>query len=384
MSSFTVRVGGVWLHQITPYGEVKFSHAKHGPLAASWKMALRQGDLHPALMPGVTVEIFWCGARVWRGVLEEPNRDTWECTAIGFHDHFKSIAALQWQKHGVNWEPTDLALGFLNAYDTARWANGNAPYENPPGIVRDFDFDVDGTAPGGPSQLDGSPFPVDGRLTLRDTLDVWMRWSGKRWVVDHNGLLHVPPAPTEPTVALTPDVPGVGLTLENYYSATYVKYLHHFESDGGVQVPIYAVAYATSPDAERWGPRERSLYLDNDGKQVSEAAAQQIADALQAEAVAAPTESVEVVDGQVMNMHGTPIPLPLLKANTIVRHFGVLDVQGARDVHTRTVDNVEYDTTTGVATLTPRYRAARTFEQVIGDFIRKPSTDPFTFDSAAS
>src|SRR5690606_21095033 len=115
-----------------------------------------------------------------------------------------------------------------------------------------------------------------------------------------------------PTIAFTPDVPGVGLTLENYYSLTAVKYIHHFETTEGGRVPIYGVAYAVSEDADRWGPRERSLYLDNDGEEVPAAAAQAIADTLQAEAVAAPVESVEVVDGQVMNMHGTPIPLPLL------------------------------------------------------------------------
>lgn len=397
---YTIRVGGVWLQQLSPIGDLKYSWGENGPLAASWAMALPIGFLHPALTQGKTVEVFYCGLRVWRGVLEEPDRDNWTCGAVGTSEFLSNVANLSWD---LDDNPE---LG-NSVYDGARYATGEGTPPPASGLTRGFDFFVDYTVPGGPVELDPTPVPEYG-LNLRAALDEFTTRTGKRWMVDADGLLRVPVEPTTPSLALTPNVPGVGLTLENYYSATFLRYLHH-TLDGGVggggedggggsglpggeegdpeedeeaALKIYDTVWAVSPDAWRWGPRERTVDYDPE-KQTPTAMAQAIVDALQAEATAAPTESVTLTDGQLISLGGTRVPLPLLQTGVMVRHYGVLDVPGARNVHEWVINHVEIDTVAGTATLTPRHVAPRTLAQIVQSISGAPNPR-FASDSDAA
>lgn len=373
--SFTIRLKrGAYVHQLSEMGGLRYSWGEHGPLEASWSMRLPRGFLHPALTQGVTVEIFYSNSPVWYGHLEEMDRDEWKVKAVGTADFLKNVASLT----GVG----EIALAANNIYENVKYATDpDNPLPWP--LVRGFDFSYDETLPGGDLQPDfgTSGAERNAGLSIRQALDSFQTRTGKRWMVDERGMLHVPPAPTEPTLALSPVVPDVGLSLENYYSATYLRYLDHYETDGGVTVPIYETVYAVSLDAHRWGPRERMEDYDLE-VQHTEANAQRVVDALQAEAIAAPTQGVQVTHGQVTNLNGTPISLPLLKTNVMVRHYGVLDVPGARNAHEWVINHFEMDTETMTATITPRHVTPRTLAQVIAS-VNAPPNPYFNFDSAA-
>jgi hypothetical protein len=369
--AWSVRVGGVWMYQLAPVGDLKYSWGENGPLAASWGMALPVGFLHPALVQGNTVEIFYGPRRVWRGVLEEPDRDEWKCTAIGTADFLVNVANLS----TYDLEGEDVPWLGNDAYNGARWAIGaSGTPALPAGLIRGFDFSVDQTVPGGSLEPDPTPILEYG-LNLRAAMDDFTARTGKRWMVDENGLLHVPVDPTTPTLALTPTVPGVGVTLENYYSATFLEY-------ASVGDPTTRTVYQVSPDARRWGPRERTVVHDHEVT-LSDAGAQAIVDALQAEAVAAPTKSVTLSDGQLINLGGTRVPLPMLKTNVMVTHFGVIDVPGARNVHQWVIGHFEMDTVAGTAEVSPRHIAPRTLAQVVQS-INAPPVPRFTEDSDAA
>lgn len=386
--TYSIRFAGTtWNHELAPIANLKYKKGDHGLLAASWDMALPPGFMHPALTPGKRVEIFYCGAsRVGWGFMEEPDREEWKCTAVG--SEFLAYVALLTiggeQISGLF--PEHLVLGETDPYNGARYAvsQGAGPAVEDEALVaqvmRHFDFTVDGTIPGGPNAegSDADPalaYGVGGvYLDLKAALDANMAATGKRYVLDENGLLQIVEEPTTPTRALTPNVPGVGLSLDNWFSSTVMRYLHHKESGGTIALPdgttedvvlgIYWAAIAYSPDAWRWGERERTLAFDPE-HQISEAAAQAIVDALQAEAVPAATRGVTLHDGQVTNLGGTPIALPLLKTNEMNQHFGVLDVPGARNVREWVTGHLEMDTTTGAAAITPRNVAPRTLAQVV-------------------
>lgn len=351
---YTLRIGGTWAQQLAPVGDIKYSWGEHGPLAASWGMALPVGFLHPALVQGATVEIFYGGLRVWRGVLEEPDRDEWTCTARGTAEALTDVANLS----NVVGDPPVL---------------GNSTYDGAVrAIERGFDLSADGGLPGGPwGPVDPTPVPEYG-LFLRGQLDAFTAATGTRWAVDEHGLLHLPEEPTTPTWALTPTVPGVGVTLDNYYSATYMQYTHAVD-------PFIRTVASYSPHAWRWGPRERTLVHDPEVT-LSDFAAKLIVDLLQAESVAAPTVGVTLTDGQLITLGGTRVPLQMLRTGVMVRHYGVLDVPGARNVHEWIINHFEMDTTARTATVTPRHIAPRTLAQIVQSISGAP--DPrFVSDS---
>ena len=377
--TWTIRLGGrTWAHQISPVGDdIKYEWGEHGPLVASWGMALPAGFIHPMLVQGKRVEIFYSGSRVWYGFLEEPDRDNWKCTARGTSELFNDIANLSWD---AGFDPE---MG-NSIYNGARYAIGaEGTGDLPADVVRGFDFTVDGwTVPGSPNapDYDADMATPETGSTLRQALDDFTAWTGRRWAVDENGMLFIPTEPTTPTRALVPGVPGVGVTLENYYSATFLKYLDHFEGD----VPVYNTVWAVSPDAWRWGPRERTLEFDPE-IQITEGAAQLIVDTMQDESRAAPTLSVELSQGQFITLGGTPVALPLLKTGVMVAHYGVLDVPGARNVHEWVINHFAMDTKTGIATLAPRHIAPRTFAQVVQQFAGgEKRAKQFESDSAAA
>lgn len=354
--SYTIRSAGTWLQQLGPVGDLRYSWGENGCEAASWSMMLTAGFMHSAVFQGALVEVFYCGVRVWYGVMIEPDREAWTFTAKGIAETLNDVAAIGADPQG--------------GYQIGISSDATAA------IARGFMFSI---ATNVPDALDTDDYigQIEGN-TLRLQLDSYAAITGNFWMVDESGLLSIVLGPpTIPEWALTPGVPALGVTTENYYSRTYLQFHNAAVFVDGEYVKTTVYADAPNNQITRWGLRERAMEFDVDERYdpMDESVAQVFVDRVQAEAKASPTQGVQLVEGQVTTTGGTLTPLAFLRPWQMVRHFAVLDVPGARDPYEWVISKVDIDTVAQTANIQPRMVAPRTLAQIIESLSAPPTGD---------
>lgn len=334
----TVNVGGTWLHELGPVGDVKWSWSLPiGCKEASWRLALPRGYSHPVLRRGQIVTIYDAGLPVWSGVLIEPNVLDWSFTALGVGALFDRVAAVKLVSttYSASSDPQAVALA---------------------AIVRGWPFTVDTTTGGVPTgQLSAASDTANNLNTLSALLNEYTRRSGRRWIVDEYRRLTTLALPTVESWSLH-GVPGFQTVDDDYASLRFGRYV---STVGGTPpaptawgMVVAGLTTSGSPlndDALRWGPREALDDLTSAGALAS-GAAQTIENTILDDNRARPAYSspVEVSADQVTTPTGTPARLTMLRPGEMVQHYGVYDVDGrggVGDVLKWTIGETAYDST---------------------------------------
>lgn len=292
-----IRVNGVWLSNISAWGNLNWSHTADGGCKdASWQMDLPRTFSHPALVRGKVVEIFIGASRVWQGFLSEPDvDDDWTFNALG-------LSLL-----GKDYLCFDGSLNTTSKPDTAidQAISRGLPWRRPDSLSNTAFAAGDTTA---------------SLNYVGDLLDAWSESVSKRWGVDGDGIVYARADPTTPTWHLKGGAARFGLADDEYASDLYGRYI--------------ASAYATATVGDsvartKFGRREAAVDLTTMGLlTLGQATAQLNGILAKGKARLGYTNGLEASKWQLTTPGGTPAYLPFVTAGQLVRMFGVLDEQG--------------------------------------------------------
>ena len=229
-----VRVGGVCLHEIAPWGDLSYS--TRWPLGcheASWGMSFRVLARRNILRAGQVVEVFAGGTRIWLGSLAQPDWSTGEFKADGWYTYADGPAI-----------------------DTGGTATSRA------------DDAVAGAIADGIPWLGSSGIPVtpatassstDGVNAMSAILEDVATEAGMRWGVFADGMVTMAADPVAPTWQVAPGVIDLGYDDESFATILKVRYL-----DSGTST--YATITVTDAAALAiFGPVRETLDLTTYG-----------------------------------------------------------------------------------------------------------------------
>lgn len=187
--SIWIRVGGVPATEIAAHTPPTWETLADGGCgAASFAFNLSVRAQHQALVAGSLVEIMAGPVSLYRGLLTEPDRTTWEVQAFGLSSSLRDRLALDGDGNSTR----NLATAISRAV-TLGWRGTNPT-------------PVSGTAAGDTS---GNP------VKLGELLDNYAEQTGQRWGVDGFGRLYMRPDPTKPHWITSPGSVVFGVTDES-------------------------------------------------------------------------------------------------------------------------------------------------------------------------
>lgn len=219
MSSIWVRINGYPATEIAAHTPPSWElGADGGCLSASFAFALSRRSQHQALRPGSYVQILSGPIPVWTGLLQEPDRSTWECHATGLSSGLREYLALDGT--GASTRNFGLAIGEAALRG---WPGSNAA-------------SVVGTAAGDAA---GNPVSVG---TL---LDDYAEQTGQRWGVNGRGVLYMRPDPSGPTLHAAPGSTAFSPANENAPKRLAGRY-----SDGTSSLTAFAGSGAPEQDVD--------------------------------------------------------------------------------------------------------------------------------------
>lgn len=309
-----IRVGGIWLQSIGPWGElVRGSLADGGCGDATWSMNLPQKFAHPALRRGKIVEIKRGGQNTYKGVLAAPEvsvdestgEPTWNFTANGL----SSLAGSASTKNG--YLCLDGSFNATTVPDTAIDAaiGRGLPWQRP----SSFSTAAFGTA----DQITYSSYLGD----LLDAQSQAVIPTAKRWGVDENGNAYQAVDPTTPSWYMTPGSGRFGLADDQYASDVWVRYWN-----GSAFVTAHA---QDAVAAANYGTQEYPLDATGKGTltgtQATNLGAGLIA---KGKARLGWTNPLSPSRFQLTTAGGAPAPLWQVKGQQMVRLHGVINEQG--------------------------------------------------------
>lgn len=328
-TSEQVWVGTLPLATVGGIGGLKYSDAADGGCEqASWTMTLPPGSTHPSLVIGQAARVQVGPASVWCGNVTDIEREgsRWSFSAAGRQADLRDTLALT------------VALDTTSTPDTA--------------IAFAQSVGVDVTLP---ASLSAVPFAnADETIavnTVGDLLNAWSDSVSKRWGVDADARIFATADPTVPTLALAPGTVQVGLADEDYVSQLYGRF-----QSGPNQ---YVTAVATDPTATV--VRMQAVDLTPLGV-IDMTKANSILQGMLARSKGrySWTSAVTVTSKQLRTMGGEEVYLPWVKAQTMVRAYGVLQEQGPPLPYLDYVlGRVERDADADTLTLSPTNLAAR-------------------------
>jgi hypothetical protein len=339
VAEHNVRVGGVWLSSIAAWSGLTYSFRyPGGGWEASWDLAGISVDFHhQALERGNAVEVFLGADRIWKGVLNEPDRASWSCTAKGLGQ--LANAYIAFDGGGNTSSVPDTAV------DAA--ITRGLPWTRPASLSNTAEATASGT---------------DGVNYLDTLLDTWSQHNDNRWIVDQDGQLLSVADPTLPMWQMTPVSGVLGVADDQYASTVYARF-----RDSGA-AGAYTTTSSTDADAEtRWGRVELAVDITPLGP-ITSTRAGQFASKMVAKDTARPgwTNDLEPGPYELVNLGGVQAEFGLVQAGQMVRLNGVLD---PRIIETR-VDVVIAESTHYVddrrLVLRPMGRAERTLADVSG------------------
>ena len=345
-----IQVGGAWLHQIAPVGDLKWSTCYGngeggGSLAASWSMALPKGFTHPSLRQGSGVSIVAGGLPIWQGVLSEPDRGDWTFQADGYCRRAEAFAAVD--ASGV--PSTDVSVVI------------------PAAISRGLGW-VD---PGGLSvgSVSADSEDASNLNTVGAVLDRYCQNAGKNWRIDNARRLIIESNPSEVAWSLKPGVPAMSIADDDYATTLFGRYVASVAGTPPEPATWGAASVSDSAAANRWGAREQIEDLTDLGTMDATSAQALLQARLNAgKARPAFAQGVEVGFGQIATLGGVPAYLPFVQAGQWVRHRGALDSESllAFGVElTWLIGGTEYEANSRTISLTPVGLAPRTLSSVI-------------------
>ncbi|WP_294567624.1 hypothetical protein [uncultured Arthrobacter sp.] len=327
MSSIWLRIGSYPATEIAAHTPPTWeTWADGGSGSCSWAFSLTMRSQHQALQTGAVVEVMCGPMPVWSGILSEPDRTTWECTAYGLASAARQYLALD----GVGNNTRDMGTAITTA-QAAGWQGLNSVSVSGP---------VAGDATGNP-------------ISAGQLLDEYAEQTGQRWGVDGQRQLYMTPGPSGPMWLASPDASAFGSTDEDRAGTLKGRYL-----DSGTN--LYATATSGS------GAPQVAVDLSERGKMTLTAAQSILAGMLTRDhAQRAWTNGVTLTRDQIQTLGGSPAALIDVRAGQMMRSFG-LAYTGGSALHLDTViGKTRYTAGDDTIYVEPVNTAPRSFVDVI-------------------
>lgn len=278
---------------------------------------------HQALRVGALVEIMCGPLPVWSGLMSEPDRTTWECTAYGLAAEGRRFLALD-----AGTTTRNFGTAITNAISRG-WA-----VTNPAPVV--------GTAAG---DADGNP------VSVAQLLDDYASQTAQRWGVDAFRRLYMTPGETSPRWLASPDSAAFGTTGEDMARTLVGRYL-----DSGTNTYETATAGTGAP--------EEPVDLSSRGAMTAVAASAILGGALARDRGVAWTNGVTLSRSQLQTMGGTPASFLAVSAGQVMRSFGLSYAEQAFALDT-VIGKTRYTVGEDVIYVEPVNTAPRTLADVI-------------------
>lgn len=281
-SAFWLRVGGYPATEIAAHTPPTYeTGADEGCLSASWAFALSPRSQHQALRKGALVEVMCGPTPVFTGLLNEPDRTTWECHATGLSASLRRTLALA----------TD-----GNSTRTLQFALEKAAIDGNPVLNL---APVTGTAAG---DVTGNP------VTIGTLLDDYAEQTGQRWGVAADRVVYMRPDPTVPTWLASPDAAAFGVTDEDVATRIFGRY------DTGTG---YDTATVGAPGLDE------AVDLTERGTLTLAAAQAILTGMLQRKGTTSWVNGVTLNREQLTTMGGTPAFLAVVRGGQLLRAHGL-------------------------------------------------------------
>ncbi|WP_375483352.1 hypothetical protein [uncultured Jatrophihabitans sp.] len=310
-----------WLDQL---GQVaNWRHTKNnpgGPTSAEFDFIAQPDLRHPCMQGGAMLDAYSGTKRVWRGRLEQPIPGLpWQCTGTG-----AAALAKDYQAHATS---GNIYASMNTTVDTAI-ADG-LPWTRPATLLNPI---------GAGDSLSAS---IDGLLGS-------IVQQGQYWNLDNDSRVTTSTTPPPVTLLLAAtDLPA--RTLDGYATAIAYSY-----TDGSNT--FHNITYATAALRARYGTIMDSVDLSSLGALTS-AQALSVAQALLARQAANGlpwTSGFTILPGQLYTLGGATITdLATLDANITIRVIDLTPGDGFTPTFDVPIGQLDYDDTTGQATLTP-------------------------------
>lgn len=339
-----ILVDGLWLATVGAWGDLKYSHVADGGCEqASWEMSLPHGFTHPAVHPGAVIEIREGSSNVWAGALNDrPNQ----------------------QSDGTSFSAAGLAADL--GTDLCLDGSGNTTTKPDTAIDRTI---ADGRPVTRPASLSNASFAAsDDTIAINkigDLLNAWSDSANVRWGVDADRVVYKAADPTTPRYYLAAEGTQLGLAEDDYWSDLYGRYQSGPNS--------YATVHASDSLASAQYRKEQDVDLTSYGI-ITSFKAQSIVDGLIAKGKArfALTEPLTVSSSQLTTPGGTPVYLPFVKGQEMVRAFGVVNEQGIPlPYYDFIIGRTEHVDGSGQITLSPVNLADRRLGDVLATAVGK-------------
>lgn len=279
--------------------------ADGGSGSLSWAFALTMRSQHQALRPGALVELMLGPMPLWSGLMTDPDRTTWECTAYGHAAAAKGYLALD----GGGASTRELAAATTQAIARG-WQ-----VANPAGLS--------GTVSG---DTTGNP------ITVAQLWDEYAEQTGQRWGVNGRRSLYLRADPTAPMWLASPGAAAFGTTSEDVAGTLMGRYL---DSTTG----LYATVTAGS------GTPEKDVDLSDREAMTAAQATAILNGMLTRGGDRAWTNGVTLSRDQLQTMGGTPAFLPAVRGGQLMRSFGLANAVNALALDT-VIGKTRYDLAT--------------------------------------
>lgn len=300
-----IRVGKTWLSTVAAWGDLVETLGRHGPLEATWSMALRNDERPSCLRRGALVELFSGAERTWAGTLSEPDWDGKQFAAIGIARQGEGAQCLN--ASGALTTKLNTAIdrgGIRGVHDWVR--------------VDDFG-NTDIAGPEGDSTHDD---PEPG--SIDELMNLWADEEDSQWYVHHDRrLVDRPEDESTPNWLILPGAGVLGVADDDVTDVVALRYLD--STSGRYRTAFY-------PASTPAGGIERRASVVHRGP-MSSARATTIAQGIWKKAQAGRTgwlNGVDLVETQILTLGGLRANLARIQPGQTARMLDTLDPRTGR------------------------------------------------------
>jgi hypothetical protein len=342
-----LRVGGIWLNTIAPWGGLSYSTRwPLGCYQASWSMHFRSTSRRNTLRAGQTVEVFVGSNRIWLGNLAQPNWRTGEFTADGW-----------------------FSIADGPALNTSGGATARADNAYAGAILRGVKWLG---SSGIPTTSAVGTNSTDGLNSMATVFDAVATEAGKRWGVFADGFVTMAADPTIPTWRIAPGLIDFGFDDTTFATQLVVRYL-----DSGTST--YTTLTVTDTEAaDRFGLIEEPIDLTPYGA-LSAARATAKADGILAlgRSRLGWSNTVDVGPYQLTTLGGIPADLSMVQAGQSVR-VPMWDEMSAQPYRDLVLGQVDHRAGSQTVTIAPVDTTPKTLAEVTADLMRRARRKPIS------
>lgn len=334
------QVGGQWLADICPFGQVVWATAWQGGLDTfSWQIPIV--GTFPELRRGATVTLMDCGLSLGSGTITSVGDG--QVSGEGLWKRAYEVPALD-----AVGDPTTVP----NTAIGEAIARGDLPGWGGAWSISGADMSTD---------------VPDAATSVGALLDAYATSIEQAWFVDSTGMVDLRGLAATPTWQTTPADGQLTVASDEYVSHLVGTY--YVSVRPGVPAARIYPAATVTPESAKWGRVTRTVDLRAYGA-ITTATVDAILAGMLAKGRARPTwaDTLEVVHGEITTLGGTPVNLGTLVAGEGVRLHGTFDdpdLLGGFSFTDITAGRVEYADGAATAQVTPVGYTPRDFKTIL-------------------